>query len=80
MMDLGSTCSEGAAGVLAETEAEVMGGEGLAEAGGEVMKFRFNWGVKFCCLARSEKRGRIGTCGKELRLCASCGRSFGGGG
>ena len=85
-MDLGSTCSEGAAGVLAVVEAEVMGEEGLARITGEVMKFRFYCGGKFCCLARSEGRGcseeccRIGECRKELWLGASGGWRLAGGG
>ena len=54
MMDFGSACSEGAAGVLVVVEAAVMGEEGLARFVGEVMKFRFYWREKFCCLARSE--------------------------
>ena len=53
-MDFGSTCSDGAAGVFAATEAEVMGEECLARFAGAVMKFRFYCGEKFCCLARSE--------------------------
>lgn len=41
MMDLGSVFSEGGSeGAAGGVAARVMGGEGLADAGGEVMSFR----------------------------------------